>query len=326
MAVSSRAVPLVWGLITIAMCAPAHAQSLLDIRSFEVTPFPTRATVGDSITLSFRLHINERDLLTDSVPRPPEGLPPGVRVISVERLRRGTDRAFTGRAMIALYRPGVREIPSFAVPWVQIVTGHRGVVTTAPATVEIVPVLAPGNPTLRDIREPEPRRGPGLLLIAAGAAGGALAAWLVVRWRRHPARPAPAPSPEAAPAPPPATPYDRAIARLGELEASPPVEGGELAPYYEGVADVLRGYLEAAEGLPARERTTSELLWALPPRLGEAGLRRRLQDILGEADLVKFARARPGPAEALVWAREARSVLERWHAAAAPEEELHAAR
>ncbi len=305
--------------------ARGHAQSLTDVRSFEVVASPAKATVGDSIALTFRLHINERDLLTDSVPRPPDQLPPGVRVLSVERLRRGADRVFTGRAVIALYRPGEREVPSFGVPWVQIVTGHRGIVTTTPATVEIVPVLAPGNLTLRDIREPEPRPGPGFLLIAAGAAGGALAGWLAVR-RRRPARPALAPAPEPTAPPPSATPYGQAIARLSELEASAPAEGDALAPYYEAVADVLRGYLEAAEDLPARERTTSELLWALPPRLAEAGLRRRLQDVLGEADLVKFARARPGPAEALVYVREARSVLERWHAASAPGEALDAAR
>ena len=132
-----------WLMGWTSLALPAHAQSLTDIRSFEVVASPAKATVGDSITLTFRLHINERDLLTDTVPRPPDEPPPGVRVLSVERLQRGTDRAFTGRAVIALYRPGVRELPAFGVPWVQIVTGHRGIVTTAPATVEIVPVLAP---------------------------------------------------------------------------------------------------------------------------------------------------------------------------------------
>jgi hypothetical protein len=220
----------------------------------------------------------------------------------------------------------VREIPSFGVPWVQIVTGHRGIVTTAPATVEIVPVLAPGNPTLRDIREPEPSRGPGLLLIAAGAAVAATVAWLAARRRRHRGSALPVLPPEPAPPAPPATPYQQALARLAGLEASPPAVQEAMAPYYEAVADVLRGYLEAAEGLPARERTTSELLWALPPGLGEAGLRRRLQDLLGEADLVKFARGRRGPAEAAACLREARALLERWHAASAPAEELDAVR
>ena len=66
---------------------------------------------------------------------------------------------------------------------------------------------------------------------------------------------------------------------------------------------MLREYLEEAEGLPARERTSSELLWALPPRLSEGGLRRRLQETLWQADLVKFARARPGGDQAAAYLR-----------------------
>ena len=83
---------------------------------------------------------------------------------------------------------------------------------------------------------------------------------------------------------------------------------------------MLREYLETAESIPAPERTTTELLWSLPPRLTEGGLRRRVQEVLGEADLVKFARQRPGAAEAAAILRAARELLDRWHQAAAPEE------
>jgi hypothetical protein len=86
-----------------------------------------------------------------------------------------------------------------------------------------------------------------------------------------------------------------------------------VAAWYAAVADVLRGYLEEAEGLPARERTSSELLWALPPRLGEAGLRRRLQETLWQADLAKFARAQPGTDDAAAYLADARELLTRWH-------------
>jgi len=110
---------------------------LLLLASREVTAAPAKATVGDSIVLAFRLYLNERDQLTDTVPAPAEELPGGIRVLSVERLQRGRDRVFTGRAVIALYRTGVLDLPAFGVPWVQVVTGHRGIVKTGPATVEI---------------------------------------------------------------------------------------------------------------------------------------------------------------------------------------------
>ena len=40
----------------------------------------------------------------------------------------------------------------------------------------------------------------------------------------------------------------------------------DLARHYPAVTDVLRDYLEAAEGIPARERDHAELR-ALPPHL-----------------------------------------------------------
>jgi len=294
----------------------ARAQSLTDFRSFEVAAAPARATVGDSIVLTFRLLLNERDLLTDTVPAPFDELPPGVRVLAVERLRRGPDRAFTGRAVIALYRPGVQDVPAFGVPWVQVVTGHRGLVAAAPATVEIVPVLPAGNPTLRDIREPDPPRGPGPLpLAAAGALGAVALAWLLRRRRPGPTI-VTAAAVVAEPVPG-RGPWEEALARLDRLAAERPEGREATAAWYAAGADVLRAYLEAAEGLPARERTTSELLWALPPRLGEGGLRRRLQDILWRADLVKFARARPTADAAATFLADARELLSRWHQAAA---------
>ena len=294
----------------------ARAQSITDFRSFEVTAAPAKATVGDSIVLTFRLHLNERDLLTDTVPAPAAELPAGVRVLSVERLQRGADRAFNGRAVIALYRPGVQDLPAFGVPWVQVVTGHRGIVTTAPATVEIVPVLPAGNPTLRDIREPESPRGPGPLPLAAGGAlAAALLVWALLR-RRPRAAIASVAATTSEPTVPPG-PWEEALARLDRLAVERPEGREATAAWYAAAADALREYLETAEALPARERTTSELLWALPPRLGEGGLRRRLQDLLWRADLVKFARARPGAEDGAVFLADARELVTRWHQSAA---------
>ena len=309
--------PIVYAVLPLLLWAgrSAAGQSLTDIRSFEVTAVPAKATVGDSIVLTFRLHLNERDLLTDTVPSPADELPPGVRVLSVERLQRGADRAFTGRAVIALYRIGVLDLPEFGVPWVQVVTGHRGLARTAPATVEIVPVLAAGNPTLRDIREPEPPRGPGpLALTALGAAGAVVLAGLLLRRRPRPG-PAVATAMPAAEPSAPRGPWEEALARLERIAGERPEGREAVAAWYASVTDVLREYLEEAEGLPARERTSSELLWALPPRLAEGGLRRRLQETLWRADLVKFARARPGPDDAADYLDGVRELLTRWHQA-----------
>jgi len=295
-------------------------------RALTVTAEPGKVGLGDSVTLRFRLIINDRDLVADTVPRPVGDLPAGVRILSVEKLRRGADRVFTGSAVIAFYRPGKRPLPVFGIPWIQVVTGRRGVVTHDPAEIEVASVLPAGNPPLRDIREPESPRGFGALWALLAAAAAAAIAWLAARRRAK--RPAPEPEPVAPPPPPPPPPdpYAAALLRLDAIEAERWAAHGDVARHYQAVADALRDYLEEADGLPARERTTTELLWSLPPRLAEGGLRRRVQEVLGDADLVKFAKLRPRSEEAARYTTRARDLLEQWHRAARAGEELDALR
>jgi hypothetical protein len=248
-----------------------------------------------------------------------------VEVLSAERLVRGADRAFTGSAVLAFYRPGRRQVPQFGLPWVQVVTGHRGVMTHDPAEVEVTSVLPGGNPPLRDIREPDtpPSLAPLWTLLGLAGAGGL--AWLAARRRRR-LPPALDPIALPGPPPPPPDPYSLALARLEAIEAERWATRGEVERHYEAVAGALRHYLEAAERIPAPERTTTELLWSLPPRLAEGGLRRRVQDVLGAADLVKFALRRPPAEEAAAFTGSARELLDRWHRAAAGREQLDAVR
>jgi hypothetical protein len=312
-------------LSILAVMLPSQVAAQYEGRSFTVTATPAKASVGDTVRVRFRLVTHERDLLTDTVPRPTAELPEGLRVHSVEKLRRGADRVFTGEALVAFYRPGVREIPAFGVPWVQVVTGRRGALVTEAATVEIVPVLPAGNPSLRDIRDLEPAPGPGPLPLFGAGLVLALLAAVLLRRRGQPAgviEPEPTrPAPSA-----PADPYTTALERLACLERERRAEQGRVAEHYEAVADTLRDYLEAAEAIPARERTSTELLWALPPRLTETGLRRLADQVLAEADLVKFARHRPERDAAAGHLEQARELLRRWHGAARTGSEADAVR
>ncbi|HYL29743.1 MAG TPA: hypothetical protein VEU27_07445 [Gemmatimonadales bacterium] len=303
-------------LIVFAAFATGAAAQLPD-QSFAVVPESAHATVGDPVSLRFRVRLDQGDVLYDSVPKPVSELPGGVRILSVEKLERGPDRIYTGRARIAFYRPGRHATPVFGLPFMRSVKGlTRGLLTSDSAFVEVDPVAPPGNPSLKDIKPIVRQRGPDPLLVT-GVLAAALAAavtWLV---RRRRGRRAAAPAPPERPLAPVAelTPYDAAVARLEQIRAGPWPGPENVDGYYEAVADTLRRYLEEAHGVPALKHTTAELLRALPPALGEAGLGERCAAVLGEADRVKFARERRDARAGQAFAADARALLDAWHAA-----------
>jgi hypothetical protein len=119
----------------------------------------------------------------------------------------------------------------------------------------------------------------GLALLVAAAA--------LVWWLRRRAR-----KTEEAP-PEPKLPADYiALTELTQIEKMNLLDSGRFKQYYTLITDVVRRYLEARYTIDAMDRTTSELLSEL-----ESRRRRRvekLEDLLNEADLVKFARLVPG--------------------------------
>jgi hypothetical protein len=289
-----------------SLAAQLHGQH------WDVTPETTRPTVGDTVTLAFRVRLDERDLLFDTVPKPALTPPDWIRVLSVEKLQRQPDRIFVGRARIAFYRPGTQAVPVFQLPFMRSVKGlSRGTLSSDSATVEVIPVLTAGSSaTLRDIKEPRSSRGSAPLELLLGLAALAAAGWLAWRARRH--GPAEASAVAVGPAPPPPLPdpYHQALARLAEIEAER-WAARDVARYYAEITDAVRDYLEAY-GVPARERTTSELRWVLQPALLAGDGARRFGTVFDAADLVKFARSRPDAGAAAEFIGEARALLASW--------------
>lgn len=314
-----RLAPPAASLIVFAAFATGAAAQLPD-QSFEVVPETAHATVGDPVSLRFRVRLDQGDVLYDSVPKPVSELPAGVRILSVEKLERGPDRIYTGRARIAFYRPGRHATPVFGLPFMRSVKGlTRGLLTSDSAFVEVDPVAPPGNPSLKDIKPIARQRGPDPLLVTVVLAAvlATAVAWLFLRRRRRRvAAPVVPVIPKALVAD--LAPYDRAVARLEQIRAGPWPGPGNVDGYYEAVADTLRRYLEEAHGVPALKRTTAELIGALPLPLGDDGPAHRCAAVLTEADLVKFAREQREARAGHAFAGEARALLDAWHAAGAP--------
>jgi hypothetical protein len=301
-------------LVVLSLAAPPALLAQLHGQHWDVTPEGSgRARVGDPVTIVFRVRLDECDLLFDTIPRPAAATPGWVRVISVEKLQRQPDRIFTGRARVAFYRPGRQPVPVFELPFMRSVKGlSRGTLSSDSATVEIVPVVTDASSaTLRDIKEPAGLRSPDPLELLLGLAALAAAGWLAWRSRRRlpVAVPVSAPAEEATAFP---DPYETALDRLAAVEGAGWATV-DVARHYDAVADVLRDYLEA-HGVPARERTTGELRWALPPALLAGGTLRRFEQVFEEADLVKFAHWRPDGQTAVAFLAAARELLARWQA------------
>ncbi len=324
-AAKDRLAVLVLSMFAVLSVGDLSAQ--LPGQSFSVTA-DSAATVGDSVTVRFRIRIHERDQLLDSFPQVSGDLPAGVRVLSVEKLARTEGRLYEGSARLAFYRPGRRPVPIFGVAFMRPIAGvGRANLPSDSAFVVISAVLpAAGNPPLKDIRELEKRplsgwMWPGMLLAML------IAGWLLLRRRRRAIDQRVAAVPAVVEVPvPESTPYDIALARLHQIQAEHWPSRGLVEQHYEAVAQTLRQYLEDAHDVGAMERTTAELVWAMPPRLGRGKLREACREVLSEADLVKFAEARPDAPAAAGFLVRARELLVAWHQASRAEEEAHAVR
>ncbi len=290
--------------LLVVSAGPASAQQDLG-HSFDVAPAVARAAIGDPIALRFSVNLHERDLITDSVPRPAGELPEGIRVLAVRKLARRTDRALQGEATVAFYRTGPQQLPTFEIPFLRVSANLRGTIKSEPAQVEIVPLIPPGNPSLKDLKDLAPVGGVDWLPFGVGILGLAVGGLALRQWRRRPRRrvtePPPADPPVQAP-----DPWEAGLARLAALDPRD----------LPAAADVVRGCLADAARVPAPYRTTTELLGALPPYLVRQGNGERLSALLAGADLVKFAQARPAPAAGPVLFDTARALLTSWRATA----------
>jgi hypothetical protein len=141
-----------------------------------------------------------------------------------------------------------------------------------------------------------------LLGWAAAAAAAALLAWLLRRTLRRRRRP---PGAIALP------PHERLSQRVGEILALDLPRRGRGREHVLRLCAALREYLAAVAPGAALDLTSAELATELRARPARGVDGEALRRFLGAADLVKFARHEPGPAECEAAAGFARRLLER---------------
>ncbi|MGQ0721781.1 MAG: hypothetical protein ACT4PE_09445 [Candidatus Eiseniibacteriota bacterium] len=146
------------------------------------------------------------------------------------------------------------------------------------------------------------------LIIAAVAAvvATALGFWILRKLRRRRALPTAVPQIPKTPLRPA---WETALEELDRIAAADYVGQGMLDRQYVEVTEALRRYLEERYGVPALESTTAdlgELLQRTPIRTENSV---RILSLLREADLVKFAKARPEAGAARATEGRARDVV-----------------
>lgn len=258
---------------------------------------------------------------------PDEGVPDSVRLAGgltageVEILLRKahTTRAIPGGQVDSVvYEAATFALDSAAVGPIPVRFGPTEV-RTASFWVPVTATLPPDAQGIRDLAPladfPLPLWLWLLLLFTLAGIVGALAYLLVrYRFRRHQDIPASVR--------PPLSPFEAALQRLALLERTDLHQAESIKPFYVEVSDVLRHYLTERIGVQAMEETTRELVRELQlivqrQPLPEA-LPQAVQHLLGQADLVKFADARPSAEQGLQVLAQTRATLEAVEAALQP--------
>lgn len=92
-------------------------------------------------------------------------------------------------------------------------------------------------------------------------------------------------------------PWEIALAAFERIEKEAAWKSGNDKLYHSSIADTLREYIEAQLKLPALESTTDETLLLLKRSLNQTEVIELIRQVLTLADLVKFAKEKPLPAE-----------------------------
>ncbi len=220
---------------------------------------------------------------------------------------------------VALFVPGEHEIP----PLVVTVVDSEGTILDQPVptlTLDVVPVLAEDDEELLDIRPQAEMTGPLLDFddLAAPSSWpwivGALALIGLAGWGLFMLLRPRIPEPVII------SPYDAALAELDRIEGLGLPAAGRFKEHYTLVADVIRTYLEGEFGIPALDRTTSEIQAEVREADIPAEGAVEIRWLFVDCDIVKFTGLEPDEYEAGLMVGRAREILEMIRPAETPPE------
>jgi hypothetical protein len=256
-----------------------------------------RLKIGDQIHLYITL--NQPGKARVEFPLLEDRLAPAVEVIKAFD-RDTTTNKQTGQLLIeqkyriTSFDTGSVRIP--ALPFYYQSRAGRDSLLTPPRSLYVESVQVDTTKDIFDIKAPfgAPLTLRELLPYILGAVALALLIWgifYVIR-KRNRKEPVFQPKKPAEPA------HVYALRELDRLGEEKPWENGQVKYYYTRLTDILRNYLWMRYRIKTLERTTDEILASLrESELDDRHAYDQLADNLRFADLVKFARLRPGAKE-----------------------------
>ena len=123
-------------------------------------------------------------------------------------------------------------------------------------------------------------------------------------------------------------PYELALRRLKELDEKQLWQKNKIKQYYVELTDIIRSYIERELNIPALESTTDELMETITDFNSSSKLNipneiiEKLQKLLKEADLVKFAKYTPLINEIEIHRRDTGEIVEALHPKNVIEDEI----
>ncbi|HEX6132563.1 MAG TPA: DUF4381 family protein [Longimicrobiales bacterium] len=272
---------------------------------------PESIRVGDVFHAAVRMPLpaGTRLAVPDSLALVEDVEQAGAREVRIDSA--GAARHATVLYPLAAWRPGSYQLPDLQLRVIH--AAGDSVLTVSLPAFEVTSVLPADTAGI----EPKPAKDvlganrlwwPILLALLLAAI---IATLLYIWWRRRRGAEEPVVFTPGVP------PRDAALARLDALRREGLIERGELRELYERLTETLRHFVAAVEPRWSVDLTTSELAARMRSEVDITDAL-ELTRILGEADLVKFARAETTRDNARRDLEAARAWVERF-AAAEPE-------
>lgn len=256
-----------------------------------------RILIGEQANLTLNATLNKGQHLV--WPEFPDSLGPHFDVVSrstPDTLTDSTSASLQIRQQVVItsFDSGMYTLPVFAFDFINP-GGDTVFIVSDPLSIEVLTVAVDTTQAIKDIHDvadvPFDIR-EYLPWILGGLAGAALLAAGIYLWlrRRRPEKPAPPPAPVL-------PPWEKALEALSRIENEKIWRTGYIKEYHSAISDTIRTYIEEYFHLPALESTTEEIMQMLRKKdlPGQAVM--HMNELLVLADLVKFAKEKPLPAE-----------------------------